>query len=154
MAARSGAILIVEDFADDATALQSVLRRADITNPIEIVHSVPEAITYLTYLTPSPASAESPPLAVIFLDLKLPGRDGFALLDWLKTREEFNRVLVVVVSGLDDLASIRRAYALGADSFLTKPFSRIDLDNLIQWFPDFWDRATYTHPTDAKTSAH
>ena len=46
MAAHNGAILIVEDFADDAMALELILQQSGIANPIEIVHSVPEAIGF------------------------------------------------------------------------------------------------------------
>jgi DNA-binding NarL/FixJ family response regulator len=56
--------------------------------------------------------------AVILLDLKLPGKNSFQFLEWLREHSEFNNILTVVISGLGDLASIRRAYALGADSFL------------------------------------
>jgi CheY-like chemotaxis protein len=63
---------------------------------------------------------------------------GLQLLEWLKSHSEFDDVLVVVVSGLNDLASIRRAYSLGADSFLTKPCGLLDLQNLMQWFSDYW----------------
>ena len=140
MAACTGAILIVEDCADDAKSLETVLQQVGIRNPIEVVHGVNHAMARLNHATSLADPASASPVSVILLDLKLPGRDGFQLLDWLNLQPELNGILVVVVSGLDDLVSIRRAYALGADSFLTKPCSAADLENLIHWFPQFWDR--------------
>jgi len=90
---------------------------------------------------------------VVLLDLKLPGISGFNFLEWLKAQSGLDDLLVVVVSGLDDLASIRRAYALGADSFLTKPCQRLDVENLIQWFPGYWRRGADVLATGWKTAA-
>jgi CheY-like chemotaxis protein len=146
MAACTRAILIVEDCADDARSLQDVLARAGIQNPIEVVHSVPEAVKRLTDVEHGNGSP-----AVILLDLKLPGRNGFQFLEWLREHAEFNNILTVVISGLGDLASIRRAYALGADSFLTKPCGFLDVKNLVEWFPDYWNRIVPALPrTDSK----
>lgn len=141
MAAYTGAILIIEDSADDAKALETVLQQARIRNPIEVVHRVSDAIAHLNYLACYGNSSAHPQVGIVLLDLRMPGKNGFHFLDWLNERPELNKLLVVVVSGLDDLASIRRAYASGADSFLAKPFSLIDLENLIRWFPEYWDRA-------------
>jgi CheY-like chemotaxis protein len=142
MAAHTGAILIVEDFVDDAKMLQTALEQAGILNRREVVHGVSDAIAYLTRVIPYTDEVKYPSVSVILLDLKLPGRDGFQFLEWLKIHPEFDDILVIVISGLDDLASIRRAYALGADSFLTKPCGLLDLDNLMQWFPGYWERLT------------
>jgi len=141
MAAHTGAILIVEDCADEAKMLQTALDGAGIVNPVEVVHCVRDAMDCLKQVAPSDGIPKSRSVAVILLDLKLPGMDGFQFLDWLKRHTEFDEILVIVVSGLGDLASIRRAYALGANSFLTKPCSVLDLQNLMEWFPGYWKRA-------------
>lgn len=140
MAAHTGAILIIEDFVDDAENLQTVLKQAGVRNPAEIVHSVTDATSYLTYVARCNDPDRHPPVKIVLLDLKLPGLDGFQFLEWLRIHPEFGDMLVIVVSGLDDLASIRRAYALGADSFLTKPCTAADLENIMRTFPEYWER--------------
>jgi CheY-like chemotaxis protein len=149
MAACTGAVLIVEDSLDDAKALEVVLEQTGIRNPIEVFDRVSDVIARLNYAMNHPDSSKTPPVSVILVDLKMPGIDGFQLLDWLNMQPELSEALVVVVSGLDNLASIRRAYALGADSFLTKPCTLSDLENLVHWFPEYWDRtATAVPKTD------
>lgn len=145
MAAHTGAILVVEDSEDEAKMLQTALAGVGIVNPIELVHRVPDAIRCLKRVTPYDNPDKYPPVAVILLDLKLPGMDGFQFLDWLKLHPEFDEILVIVISGLDDLTSIRRAYALGADSFLTKPCGLLDLQNLMEWFPGYWQCSPLKH---------
>lgn len=146
MAAHTGAILIIEDFVDDAEDLQTVLKQAAVRNPVEVVHCVTDAISHLTYVARCNDPGRHPPVRIILLDLKLPGLDGFQFLEWLRNHPEFGDILVIVVSGLDDLASIRRAYALGADSFLAKPCTVADLESLIRSFPENWECAAAAFP--------
>jgi CheY-like chemotaxis protein len=139
MAACREAILLIEDSADDATALERELLRAGIRNPVEVARTVPEAIAYLVYVAGRKRqSTEIPPVRVVLLELKLPGLDGFHFLEWLRMNPESGKILVVVVSGLEDVAAIRRAYALGANTFLSKPCTSADLLNLVQRFPGYW----------------
>ena len=63
------------------------------------------------------------PVAVV-LDILLPGIDGWAVLDELRSDETTRDVPVIIVSILDEKS---RGLALGAASYLTKPVSRDDL---------------------------
>ena len=63
------------------------------------------------------------PVAVV-LDIRLPGMDGWAVLDALRSDETTRDVPVIIVSILDEKS---RGLALGAASYLTKPVSRDDL---------------------------
>jgi CheY-like chemotaxis protein len=63
------------------------------------------------------------PVAVV-LDILLPGIDGWAVLDELRSDETTRDVPVIIVSILDEKS---RGLALGAASYLTKPVSREDL---------------------------
>jgi len=135
------AILVVEDNADDASLLQLLFEEVGLVNPIEVAYTVPDAVAYLKGSVPYSDRAQYPRAGVVFLDMKLPGMDGFDFLEWLKAHSEFNDLLIVAVSGLDDLPSVRRAYSLGVDSFLSKPCRTLDLENLMQWFPGYWERS-------------
>jgi sigma-B regulation protein RsbU (phosphoserine phosphatase) len=66
--------------------------------------------------------AESPP-DMIFLDLMMPGMDGFEVLDQLQMNEVWRAIPVVIVSAASDLANIVRAIEMGAVDFLPKPFN-------------------------------
>ena len=58
---------------------------------------------------------------IIFLDLKMPYLDGFDVLSWMRTQPALQSIVVVVLSGSDEPNDHRRAYALGARSYLVKP---------------------------------
>jgi CheY-like chemotaxis protein len=78
--------------------------------------------------------------SVILLDLKMPEMNGFEVLARLKQMPEAAAMLIVAVSALDDLESIRRAYQLGANSFVAKPCTKADVLRLISGFPGYWRR--------------
>ncbi|MDX1599980.1 MAG: SpoIIE family protein phosphatase [Anaerolineales bacterium] len=65
--------------------------------------------------------ADSPP-DLIFLDLMMPGIDGFSVLERLQIHEQWRSIPVVIISASDDQANIVRGIELGAVDFLPKPF--------------------------------
>src|ERR1051326_2048567 len=131
-------ILIVEDSKEDAEVLDAALRRLGISNPIRWTHSALDAIAYLQNDGPYADREESPPAKIILLDLKMPGMDGFDFLEWLRINRRLDEFSVFVVTGLEDIGAIRRAYLSGAKSFIQKPCTTGDLENLIRSFPAHW----------------
>src|SRR5919204_6544372 len=71
------------------------------------------------------ALKSEPAYALVLLDLGLPGRDGFALLESLRRRG--NRIPVLVITARDGVPDRVRGLDLGADDYLVKPF---ELDEL------------------------
>lgn len=57
---------------------------------------------------------------VILLDLVLPRKDGFAVLEELKTAEETKYIPVIVLTNLEGLTDVERAVAHGAAAYLVK----------------------------------
>jgi DNA-binding response OmpR family regulator len=61
------------------------------------------------------------PYDIIILDIEMPRVDGFTLLAEIRSDERLKHLPVMMLTGHDDIASIDRAYQLGASSFATKP---------------------------------
>ena len=76
------------------------------------------------------AAAEHRP-DLILLDIMMPGIDGYRVLSALKADEVTKAIPVVLVSALTDASTQAHARNLGADGFLTKPFSHADLRGLV-----------------------
>ncbi len=66
-------------------------------------------------------------VSLIILDIMMPIMDGFEVLKYLKEKEEFKNIPIIVVSALSDKDAIMNAVNLGADEYLIKPFDIIDL---------------------------
>ena len=139
-------ILIVEDDPNDAVLLQDTLRVFGAVNPVQHVHSAHEAIAYLEGDFPYSDRVKYPMPKIILLDLKMPGMDGFDFLKWLQASGKSDEFSVFAVTALHDLESIRRAYSLGAKSFVPKPCAPADLENLCHTFPAHWARMTSLTP--------
>jgi two-component system chemotaxis response regulator CheY len=74
------------------------------------------------------AAGEQPP-TLVFLDIDMPRRDGISTCRELRARHGADpRIVMLTAAGRDQEAAARDA---GADHFLTKPFSPLDLLRLV-----------------------
>jgi diguanylate cyclase (GGDEF)-like protein/PAS domain S-box-containing protein len=60
---------------------------------------------------------------VLLLDVILPGKDGFDVCEEIRALPEGKDVSIVMMTGLDDIGSIHKAYGAGATDFITKPIN-------------------------------
>jgi CheY-like chemotaxis protein len=134
-------VLIVEDQRSDAEVLESLLKQIGIMNPIRKVSSALEAVSYIRGDLMFADRFQYPLPKIILLDLKMPGLDGFDFMDWLRKEQFLEKFLIYVVTGLEDVTQLRRAYAAGAKSFIQKPCTARDLINLVKAFPAGWECA-------------
>lgn len=116
-------ILLVEDDPTDANLIEATLKRAGLENPVHVVPDVDLAIAYLEGTRDYTDRATHPLPAVIFIDLKLPGKSGHDLLRWMRGREALRGIVRVVLTGSDDPADVRKANELGANAYLRKPLT-------------------------------
>ena len=61
---------------------------------------------------------------LVILDIKMPKLDGFQVLDLIR---ECSNVPIIMLTGILDKATLYDAITLGADDFVTKPFSTQEL---------------------------
>ncbi|KAF2507098.1 response regulator [Flavobacterium zhairuonense] len=79
------------------------------------------------------AIAHSPPKPnVIFLDLNMPGKNGFDVLNELKGSEENSDIPVVIFSTSNEPSIIEKCLTLGANYFITKPVLMKDIIKSIE----------------------
>ena len=67
------------------------------------------------------ARLESEPFDLALLDIDMPGLNGYEVLARIRAHPRLHELPVVVVTSNEDIASIDRAYQIGATSFVTKP---------------------------------
>lgn len=84
--------------------------------------------------------------AVVLLDLMLPVVDGFAACDRLKRNRETNLVPVLMITALNDARNLARGIRVGANGYLTKPFSPDQfytaLESALAWRDEHAQRGT------------
>jgi diguanylate cyclase (GGDEF)-like protein/PAS domain S-box-containing protein len=60
---------------------------------------------------------------VVLMDVMMPGMDGYTAVEQLRASPSGHHVPVLMLTGLDDLESINRAYDAGATDFISKPIN-------------------------------
>src|SRR5262245_14912161 len=75
-------------------------------------------------------TAGSPDL--VLLDIMMPVMDGFTVLSQLKANKETRDIPVIIISAMNDLASIVKGIKLGAEDYLPKPFDEVLLKARIE----------------------
>lgn len=68
---------------------------------------------------------------LVLMDAVMPRMDGFAAIREIRKRPGGDRVPVLMMTGLDDLSSIHRAYEAGATDFTTKPVNWVILGHRV-----------------------
>jgi len=69
---------------------------------------------------------------LILLDLSMPKKDGFEVCKFLKQDLKFNAIKIIIFTGTIFDESRERANKLGIDTYITKPFSGIELISIIK----------------------
>ncbi|MBI2769872.1 MAG: protein kinase [Burkholderiales bacterium] len=64
---------------------------------------------------------------VVISDVSMPEMDGFELLEAIRADRDLAATSVMLLTALDDRASMRRGMTAGADDYLAKPFTRVEL---------------------------
>ena len=68
-----------------------------------------------------------PEISLVLLDVMMPGLSGAEVLSKIKSREEYEHIKVVLFTVKSFKEDIERGKNLGADGYITKPFSGKDL---------------------------
>jgi CheY-like chemotaxis protein len=111
--------LLVEDNEDDVFFMERAFRQAGMHNPLHVVHNGEEAINYLSGQNGFANREQYPLPDMVFLDLKMPGVNGFEVLKWM--REQHLNMPVAVLTSSPEEIDRKRAKELGADCYLLKP---------------------------------
>lgn len=69
----------------------------------------------------------------ILLDIMLPGMNGFAICNKLKSAPQTSGIPVIILTVLNDMENRIHAFDMGADAFLTKPVKYEELRNRVEW---------------------
>lgn len=135
-------ILLAEDNDDDVLTLREALRRAGLEIALQVVEDGEEAIAYLRGVGKFANRAEYPLPDLFLLDLKMPRRDGFEVLAWLRQQPSLAPLRTIVLTTSESISDVDRAYALGANSFLTKPMDLLDFGNTLESTFNYWLKTT------------
>ncbi|WP_455220432.1 response regulator transcription factor [Kaarinaea lacus] len=108
--------------ADDVKVMRSLLKSSLSTFDVDIVSEIDngdEVIELVRKHSPD----------IVFLDISMPGKNGLEVLQELKS--EFADIFVAMISGHSTFENIKRSMELGADGFVSKPYTAIKIREMI-----------------------
>ncbi len=131
-------LLLVDDNEDDIFFTKQALREAKITNPVQTAADGQAAINYLNGTGKYENRGQFPLPGLMLLDLKMPGKSGFEVLQWLREQPELSTLIVIVLTTSRECSDIQRAYQLGANSYLQKPSDTRVLAEMMLALKSYW----------------
>ena len=114
-------VLLVDDSKNAAMLMCTVFQRAGFVQPMRLAVDGDDAIAYLRGDGRYSDRKLFPLPTTVLLDLNMPRKDGFEVLDWIRHQPALRRLRVYILSASSRAQDIERAYDLGANSYLVKP---------------------------------
>lgn len=117
-------ILIADDNQANCELLEAYL--AEVDCEIQVARDGQETLDLVASFQPD----------LILLDVMMPKLSGFEVCKQIKEDPQTRRIMILMVTALNELGDIERAVAAGTDDFLSKPVNKIELlkrvDNMLR----------------------
>ena len=131
-------ILVVEDDENDLMFVKMAMKKAGVTNPIQVARDGKEVLDYFQGNGKFADRAEFPLPYLVLLDLKLPYVMGLDVLTWIRDQPQFKSTIVIVLTSSRYTEDIGLAYQFGANAYLVKPADLNELEGMMKTLKDFW----------------
>ena len=128
-------ILLAEDNEDDVLMIQEAFNEANLANIIDVVSDGEQALRYLRRQPPY-ETARLPGL--VLLDINMPRKDGFEVLEEVKTDPRLRHLPVIMLTTSHREEDVVRSYSRGACSYVTKPIDFKQFQNVVKQFGLYW----------------
>jgi CheY-like chemotaxis protein len=131
-------VLLVDDNLDDVLLMRRAFSGTVISAPLVVVNGGEAAIRYLRGSEPYADRTAYPLPLLMLLDLKMPRVSGFDVLTWLRSQPLLRRLPVVVLTSSSQEEDVNRAYDLGVNSYIVKPSSLKQIDEVAAQIDAYW----------------
>lgn len=128
-------ILLVEDNDGDILLTTEALEEGKIINKISVVRDGKEAIDFVSK-EGKYKEADTPDL--ILLDVNLPKKNGYEVLQHIKLSEDLKQIPVIMLTTSSSENDIMLSYKNYANCFITKPVEVNEFMDAVAKIEDFW----------------
>ncbi|MFB6121058.1 MAG: response regulator [Halobacteriaceae archaeon] len=128
-------VLLAEDNPGDAKLTQKAFDQGNILNNL---HVVPDGVEAMRFLRQEGDHADKPRPDLVLLDLNMPRKDGWDVLEDLKSDPDLSRIPVIVLTSSEAEEDMVKSYELQANAYLTKPVDFQGFLEIVNGFEEFW----------------
>jgi DNA-binding response OmpR family regulator len=108
-------VLIVDDEPNIVAALEYLLQRSGYE--VRVAVNGDEALQEVEKHGPD----------LVLLDVMMPKKSGYEVCQRIREREDWKRIKIIMLSARGREAEVSKGLSLGADLYITKPFSNAEL---------------------------
>jgi two-component system response regulator len=131
-------VLVAEDSVHDRIIIEEAFREVGIAVRLHFVEDGEELLEYLTRRGRYSGGDAAPWPSVVLLDINMPKVNGHEAMRAIRADPLMRDLPVIALSTSDSPKQIAQAYAVGVNSFLTKPARFPAFVELIRTFANYW----------------
>jgi two-component system, chemotaxis family, response regulator Rcp1 len=128
-------VLLVEDNEGDVRLIKEAFNESKIDKTFAVAKDGEEALNYL-YKKGAHSASTRPD--IILLDINLPKKNGFEVLNSIKNDPDLKRIPVIMLSSSSSEDHIAKSYDLNANCYVTKPVDFDEYTQVVKTIEDFW----------------
>jgi CheY-like chemotaxis protein len=128
----SQTVLLVDDSENDLLLLRRAFKKGELNFSQREVHNGEEAIAYLSGEGVYADRIAHPLPCLILLDLNMPMKSGFEVLEWIAAQPPLRRLATIVLTASLRQEDVLRAFKLGATAYLVKPSNLQALADMVR----------------------
>jgi CheY-like chemotaxis protein len=128
-------VVLIEDDANDAMLIRHAFERTKGEMGFVHLSDGDAAMRFLMGKSPHQDRDNSGQRLMVLLDINLPRRSGFEVLQWARSQPvPMCRVPILMLTSSDQKVDVNRAFDLGATAYIRKPSRRNQLSEMISSF--------------------
>jgi CheY-like chemotaxis protein len=132
-------ILLVEDEENDIVLVTRAFKLTGLPNNLQVAENGEQAIAYMRGDDEYSDRDKHPLPMLVIMDIKMPLKNGFEVLEWMRHHKATKEIPVVMLSSSSHETDIEYAEKLGATAYLIKPVHFKDLQRVYKIVVDYWN---------------
>ncbi len=136
-------ILLAEDNEDDIVFITDSFEEANFAN---VMHVVRDGVEALKFLRREPPYENEKQVGLVLLDINMPRKTGFQVLEEIKKDPNLKRLPVVMLTTSQRDEDIIKSFDSGACSYIQKPVDFDKMRAIAQHFSLYWTLVSCTPP--------
>jgi CheY-like chemotaxis protein len=129
---------MADDDDDDRLLVHDALVESRLPIQLQIVKDGEELMDYLYHRGLYTDINQTPLPRLILLDLNMPKKHGYEVLQEIKNHPQLQRIPVLIFTGSTSEEDINNSYDLGANSFIIKPANFTSLVEMMKTIGKYW----------------